>query len=99
MRLDQEQREGILEEVRRLLGPDASVRLFGSRRLDALRGGDVDLLVERPTSIPDPAWSASRLEARLMRRLRGRRVDVLLGAPNIADQPIHRVAREEGVLL
>lgn len=99
MRLDQKQREDILREVRGLLGSEATVRLFGSRRLDALRGGDVDLLVEHPTPIPDPVWSASRLEARLMRRLGGRRVDVLLAAPNIAEQPIHRVARVEGSML
>lgn len=99
MRLDVNQRQIIREEVARLLGPTAAVRLFGSRMQDGARGGDVDLLVEMPVPVPDPAWSAARLEARLMRRLRGRRVDVLLAAPNVAEQPIHRVARAEGGLL
>lgn len=99
MRLDAKQRQIIRDEVRCVLGPAAGVRLFGSRTRDAGRGGDVDLLVELPAPVVDPAWSASRLEARLMRRLDGRRVDVLLAAPNIAEQTIHRVARTEGVLL
>jgi len=99
MRLDVKQREIIHEEVGRLLGPAAEVRLFGSRRSGLGRGGDVDLLVELPQPVANPVWAASWLEARLMRRLDGRRVDVLLSAPNITEQPIHRVARSEGCVL
>ena len=99
MRLDVGQQQIIRDEVASLLGPAAEVRLFGSRGQDGGRGGDVDLLVEMSVPVPDPAWTASRLEARLMRRLGGRRVDVLLAAPNVAEQAIHRVARNEGVLL
>ena len=99
MRLDASQQQMIRDEVATLLGAAAKVRLFGSRVRDGACGGDVDLLVELSVPVPDPAWSASRLEARLMRRLGGRRVDVLLAAPNIAEQPIHRVARVEGSML
>jgi predicted nucleotidyltransferase len=99
MRLDVNQRRMIRDEVASLMGPAAEVRLFGSRVRDGALGGDVDLLVELPVPVADPAWSASRLEARLMRRLEGRRVDVILAAPNIAEQPIHRVARAEGCML
>lgn len=95
MRLDASQCQMIRHEVERHFGAAAAVRLFGSRLRDG-RGGDIDLLVEMPVPVTEPAWSASRLEARLMRRLDGRRVDVLLAAPNIAEQPIHRVARAEG---
>jgi hypothetical protein len=29
----------------------------------------------------------------------GRRVDVLIGAPNVSEQPIHKIARQTGVAL
>lgn len=99
MRLDDQQRQAIREEVERSFGAAASVHLFGSRTSDAARGGDVDLLVEAPGVVDDPAWQAASLEARLMRRLQGRRVDVLLLAANLDEQRIHRIARAEGVRL
>lgn len=52
MRLTQEQRHLILAAVHALAGADARVRLFGSRTDDALRGGDIDLLVELPDGAP-----------------------------------------------
>jgi len=99
MRLDARQRQIIRDEVERDFGPGAVVRLFGSRLDDGARGGDVDLLVESPAPVDAPSWCAAQLEARLMRRLDGRRIDVLLAAPNLREQPIHRVARSEGLPL
>ncbi|WP_028770312.1 nucleotidyltransferase domain-containing protein [Silanimonas lenta] len=99
MRLDDAQRDAIRGEVRAAFGPVAVVRLFGSRCFDAAKGGDVDLLVEVPEPVPDPAWRTAWLEARLMRRLGGRRVDVLLAAPNLDEQPIHALARDQGLRL
>lgn len=99
MRLDARQREAILEEVERVFGREALVRVFGSRLRGEARGGDVDLFVEAQAPIDDPAWRTAQLEARLMRRLDGRRVDVLLAADNLLEQPIHGIARAEGVLL
>lgn len=99
MRLDAEQRQAIRDEVDRAFGPRAAVRVFGSRLRKSAAGGDVDLFVELPEAVEQPAWRASLLEARLMRRLSGRRVDVVLAAPNVMEQPIHRVARSEGVRL
>ena len=46
MRLNDKIREIIKTEVANQLGPDAVVRLFGSRVNDTQRGGDIDLLVE-----------------------------------------------------
>lgn len=89
----------IRDEVERDFGAGAVVRLFGSRLDDRARGGDVDLLVESTVAVDASAWRAAQLEARLMRRLDGRRVDVLVSAPNLHEQPIHRIARREGVPL
>lgn len=99
MRLGASQQKAIREEVERAFGAAAVVRLFGSRAVDTARGGDIDLLVESPVSVPDPAWAVASLEARLMRRLDGRKVDVLLMAPNVALQPVHRIAFREGLSL
>lgn len=46
MRLTAQQTDQILATVRRHFGVDARVAVFGSRLNDAVRGGDVDLLVE-----------------------------------------------------
>ena len=99
MRLDARQRQIIRDEVERDFGAGAAVRLFGSRVDDGARGGDIDLLVESPEPVDGAPWRAAQLEARLMRRLDGRRIDVLLAAPNLREQPIHRVARLEGLPL
>lgn len=46
MRLDASWRHLIVEEARRVFGPDVAVRLFGSRVDDNLRGGDIDLHIQ-----------------------------------------------------
>lgn len=99
MRLDSAAIATIKREVADTLGADARVRLFGSRLDDSRKGGDVDLLVELDRPIDRAVMTACTLEARLIRALGGRKVDVILAAPNLAEQPIHRIARAEGVLL
>jgi len=99
MRLTPEQTRIIRETIEEVAGPDARVRLFGSRLDDQRRGGDIDLMMELPEPVENAALLASRLEARLQTRLGEQRIDVLLAAPNLERQPIHRVAEREGVLL
>jgi predicted nucleotidyltransferase len=72
------------------------VRLFGSRLLDDARGGDVDLLVELPDAVEQPAMLAARLSTRISRAMDGRQVDVVLLAPNLRRLPIHDIALREG---
>lgn len=80
-------------------GPDARLRLFGSRLNDDARGGDVDLLLELDTPVAQPAPLIARIAARAGRIMGGRKVDVLLLAPNLLRLPIHDIALKEGVLL
>ena len=89
----------ILTATRELAGPDASVRLFGSRLNDQARGGDIDLLVECPRRVARPVWLAAQITARLQKRLGDRRIDVLVVDPDTELEPVHRVARAEGQLL
>jgi len=99
MRLTSEQIKTIKQATAEIFGEGARVRLFGSRVDDGQRGGDVDLLVETDQMVENVAWLAARLSARVSRGMHGRRVDVLVQAPGVALQPIHGVARKEGVLL
>jgi predicted nucleotidyltransferase len=52
MRLTAKQTEGIVELLHKQWGDVSSVWLFGSRLDDSKQGGDVDLLVELPSSVP-----------------------------------------------
>ena len=99
MRLTPQQIDTIRQIVAEQTGPEATVRLFGSRVDDNARGGDVDLLVELPHPAEDPAPLAARIAGRISRAMQGRKVDVVLAAPNLKSLPIHEVARREGILL
>ncbi len=54
MSLSRPQIQVIVDATAELAGPDAQVRLFGSRLDDALHGGDIDLLVECPNKVARP---------------------------------------------
>ena len=99
MRLTPAQIDTIQNTVHAVLGEGAQVTLFGSRVDDSLKGGDVDLMVEVQQGIEDPAVVSARIASRISRVMHGRKVDVLLKAPNLLEQPIHRIASQEGVRL
>lgn len=99
MRLTPSQVETIRSAALQLLGPRAQVTLFGSRVDDHRKGGDVDLMVEVPNAIEDPAVISARMASRVSRAMDGRKVDVVLKAPNLMSQPIHQIARQTGVVL
>jgi predicted nucleotidyltransferase len=99
MRLSEVERRAIVTIAREVIGGDVQVRLFGSRADDRARGGDIDLMVETDRALPDRLRQELRLGVRLERALGGRRVDLLLVDPTVPLQPVHRVARREGVAL
>jgi len=97
LRLSRKQVEAVRRAFDEVAGSSARVRLFGSRLRDDVRGGDVDLLVTLDQPIEAPAWMAARLEARISRALEGRSVDVILKGPNLASNPLQRIAEEQGI--
>ncbi|MDX1251391.1 MAG: nucleotidyltransferase domain-containing protein [Gammaproteobacteria bacterium] len=99
VRLSEGQIRIIKEQIAQNLGPQAEVWLFGSRVDDQMRGGDIDLMVTVPHVTGRPSLLAARLAAQLERSLEGRRVDVVLVTPATQAQPIHRIARQQGVML
>jgi predicted nucleotidyltransferase len=99
MRLTPAQIHTIKSTAQAVLGDDVQVTLFGSRVDDDEKGGDVDLMVEVPQAIDQPAVLAARMASRVSRSMHGRKVDVLLKAPNLQEQAIHRIASQQGVRL
>lgn len=99
MRLSTDQIQTLKALAAEEAGPQARLRLFGSRLNDAAKGGDVDLLLELDQPADNVAWLAARLSARASLALDGRKVDVLVSAPDLMRLPIHEVAFEKGVLL
>jgi predicted nucleotidyltransferase len=63
MRSSRDQAEAIGRLAREVAGEDARVRLFGSRLDDRALGGDVDLLLEVPSPVANPALTAATLSA------------------------------------
>ena len=78
-----------------MAGTQSRVRVFGSRIDDTKQGGDLDLMLELPEPVENPAF----LAAKVSRLMNGRKVDVLLSDPNLMRLPIHDVAFKEGVIL
>ncbi|MHB0975437.1 MAG: hypothetical protein ACYC0P_14475 [Thiobacillus sp.] len=99
MRLTVQQTRTIKQLAMQIAGEQARVRVFGSRLDDRARGGDLDLMLELPEPVANPALLAAQLSARVSRLMHGRKVDVLLAAPNLMRLPIHDVAFREGVEL
>lgn len=99
MRLTPAQIHTIKSTAQAVLGEGVQITLFGSRVHDDQKGGDVDLMLEVPAAIDEPALMAARVATRVSRAMHGRKVDVLLKAPNLLEQPIHRIARQQGVRL
>lgn len=99
MRLTDHQARSIRQLALEVAGTHARVRVFGSRLEDTARGGDVDLMLELPEPVANPALLAAQFSAKVTRLMHGRRVDVLLTAPNLMRLPIHDMAFKEGKLL
>ncbi len=99
MRLTDSQIDTIRRLAHEVAGDRARVRVFGSRLDNAARGGDLDLLLELPEPVENPALLAARMSARVSRVFSGRKVDVVLSAPNLKRLPIHDAALKEGRLL
>jgi predicted nucleotidyltransferase len=99
MRLTPEQADSIRRATAEIFGPDARVRLFGSRLDDDARGGDIDLLVETDQPVAELPRKRVQLVARLQMRLGDQPIDVLVSAPGHASGLVHEAALREGVRL
>lgn len=99
MRLTTKQIDLIRQLATQLAGEHAQIRVFGSRLDDTAKGGDLDLLLEIPEPVENPARLAASISAKVSRIMHGRKVDVLISAPNLKKLPIHEIGHKEGKLL
>ncbi|MBI2383724.1 MAG: nucleotidyltransferase domain-containing protein [Gammaproteobacteria bacterium] len=89
----------IKQEVLSTFGPDACVRLFGSRVDDRARGGDIDLHIETALDRATAFEREQKLFARLQRLLGERRIDIVTHRTDDPLRPIDREALRAGVPL
>ena len=98
MRLEPAEVEAIRAAVRAVFGPTASIRLFGSRVRDDLKGGDIDLLVEVEPGQASIA-NEQRLRDRIAPAVQDLRTDIVLHERGTAFTPLERIALRDGVPL
>jgi predicted nucleotidyltransferase len=99
MRLTQAQQQITKSTIDRVLGKENRVWLFGSRVDDALRGGDIDLMIETEVELPNRAQTLCRLYGALMYALGERKLDILLKDARTRDAPVFKIAKRTGVIL
>jgi predicted nucleotidyltransferase len=90
MRLSSDQTQVILRCVRQHFGDKARVMLFGSRLDDAVRGGDVDLLVECEHA---PTLRQRALTTMALEQALSLPVDILAEQDGVAGSAFARIAR------
>lgn len=99
MRLTPSQTQLTKSTVDRVLGTANRVWLFGSRVDDALRGGDIDLLIETEAVLPNRAKILCSLHGALIYALGERKLDILLKDARTRDAPVFEIAKRTGVIL
>ncbi|MFD1613166.1 hypothetical protein ACFSCW_15270 [Sphingomonas tabacisoli] len=98
MRLTSREISTIKAVAAEVFGPEAVVRLFGSRVDDVRKGGDIDLHVETDPASADFDHEI-KFRARLWETLDEPQVDVVVAARGAEPRWIDRAAFREGVIL
>ena len=98
MRLEPHEITAIRDAARKVFGEQVTVRVFGSRLRDDLKGGDLDLYLEVE---PGQATIANEVAFRdlIEGPLDELRVDIVFHERGRPLTPIDEIARREGVLL
>ena len=99
MRITTQQQQDIKQVINDLTEEPPKIILFGSRVDDTQKGGDVDLMLLFTHHINHPAKLSAKIAAKLTKLFQGRKIDILLSAPNLEEQPIHHIARKNGIIL
>lgn len=98
MRLNDDEIAAVKRASALTFGPDAIVRLYGSRVCDERRGGDIDLHVE--TREPIDFWRKRPVFLEhLFARIDEQRVDLIVTIRGARLQPIEAIAYRDGVVL
>ena len=100
MRLKKKEIETIKEGSKQLFGQDAVVQLFGSRTNDALKGGDIDLLIlcNRTMSSSERYQLKIEFLVQLKKIIGDQKIDVLIESKQQQSTFFQRV-KKEGIRL
>lgn len=98
MRLSKHEQAVILTNVHKYIAADAQVWLFGSRCDDNKAGGDIDLYIESDP-ISKPLESRIYLKIALQDELGYQKFDLVYHDRSLELQPIHQIAKAEGIEL
>jgi len=98
VRLSAREIEVIRATVERLIG-SACLRVFGSRAREEEKGGDIDLLIETGRNLESRIATECRVASELQILLGDQKIDVIIVDPETAEQPIHKIARQTGVII
>jgi predicted nucleotidyltransferase len=99
MRLTPAQIDTIKNAAKAVLGDGAQVTLFGSRVDDSLKGGDIDLLLELDTPVPNKPQAIGQIYARLIRQLGDQKIDILIKDANAQQAAVFDIAQQTGIRL
>ena len=97
MRLNNSEKNKIIEYAQLYFGTDIKLYLFGSRVDDNKKGGYIDLYLEAETVI-DLQIKINFLTA-IYKNITQRKVDLIIKMPNSEPLAIYKTARQEGILL
>ncbi len=99
MRLSQLQHDIIIQETKKMFGISVTIRLFGSRVNDKLKGGDIDLFLEFPNKNPDLWKKILHLNTALQKRLGEQKIDIIAHQRGEHLSDIHKEALKNGIIL
>ncbi|NOQ65140.1 MAG: nucleotidyltransferase domain-containing protein [Methyloprofundus sp.] len=97
MRLNNSEKNKIIEYAKFHFGTHIKLYLFGSRVDDTKKGGDIDLYLETETVI-DLQTQLNFLTA-IYKNITQRKVDLIINMPNSKPLAIYKTAKQEGILL
>lgn len=98
MRISEEMAQSLVDLARLHIDENARVWLFGSRARDEARGGDIDIMIEA-LGIQSPLQRKINFRLAFEDIWGEQKLDIVLHDTTRDDQPIHEIARREGILL
>lgn len=100
MRLKQDEIDAIKEVTKAIFGKNASIRLFGSRTNDSLKGGDIDLLIlcNRNISTSEKYHLKIKFLVQLKKIVGDQKIDVLI-EENQQQSFFFQTVKNEAILL
>jgi predicted nucleotidyltransferase len=101
MRLTKKEIEAIREVTSEVFGDKAKAHLFGSRVNDALKGGDIDLLIQTDRNIPGAEQNRLKIKflVHLKNRIGDQRIDVVLDRPSLRNSNFYKTICESMIRL